>query len=103
MDDLQRRIHPSLPLTKLAVFTSISWAHPEFGQLLATSGSDRFATIWEERAEINMAGGFNVNHANVPSAGSASIVVQVVIAIVLVIQMQLRETYLSLFDGSHNL
>jgi nucleoporin SEH1 len=34
--------------------TSISWAHPEFGQLLATSGSDGFCTIWEERAEGNV-------------------------------------------------
>lgn len=31
----------------------MSWAHPEFGQLLATSGSDGFCTIWEERAEGN--------------------------------------------------
>jgi nucleoporin SEH1 len=34
--------------------TSISWAHPEFGPLLATSGSDGFCTIWEERAEGNV-------------------------------------------------
>lgn len=35
----------------LSGVTSLSWGHPEFGQLLATSGSDGFATIWEERAE----------------------------------------------------
>lgn len=35
----------------LSSVTSLSWGHPEFGQLLATSGSDGFATIWEERAE----------------------------------------------------
>lgn len=29
--------------------TSISWAHPEFGSLLATCGSDHDAKIWEER------------------------------------------------------
>mmetsp|Transcript_8025 Transcript_8025/g.15118 ORF Transcript_8025/g.15118 Transcript_8025/m.15118 type:complete len:359 (-) Transcript_8025:18-1094(-) len=35
----------------LGAVTSLSWGHPEFGQLLATSGSDGFAAIWEERAE----------------------------------------------------
>ena len=35
----------------LSAVTSLSWGHPEFGQLLATSGNDGFATIWEERAE----------------------------------------------------
>ena len=29
--------------------TRLSWAHPEFGQLLATCGADHVATIWEER------------------------------------------------------
>mmetsp|Transcript_7802 Transcript_7802/g.16178 ORF Transcript_7802/g.16178 Transcript_7802/m.16178 type:complete len:459 (+) Transcript_7802:115-1491(+) len=27
----------------------LSWAHPEFGQLLATAGSDHAVVIWEER------------------------------------------------------
>ncbi len=31
--------------------TSLSWGHPEFGQLLATAGTDGIAFIWEERAE----------------------------------------------------
>mmetsp|Transcript_13581 Transcript_13581/g.19776 ORF Transcript_13581/g.19776 Transcript_13581/m.19776 type:complete len:379 (+) Transcript_13581:62-1198(+) len=62
----------SIPDAHKTGVTSISWAHPEFGQLLATSGSDGFAAIWEERAEGSSAGGFNVNHANVPSAGSSS-------------------------------
>lgn len=35
----------------LGAVTSLSWGHPEFGQILATSGSDGFAAIWEERAE----------------------------------------------------
>ena len=29
--------------------TRLSWAHPEFGQLLATCGSDHAANVWEER------------------------------------------------------
>ncbi|CAB9518137.1 Nucleoporin SEH1 [Seminavis robusta] len=29
--------------------TKIAWAHPEFGSVLATSGSDSDAKIWEER------------------------------------------------------
>jgi len=29
--------------------TSLCWAHPEFGSLLATCGSDQEAKIWEER------------------------------------------------------
>jgi len=28
---------------------SVSWAHPEFGQLLATAGADHAVVIWEER------------------------------------------------------
>ena len=31
--------------------TSLSWAHPEFGQLLATAGADGLAMIWEERTD----------------------------------------------------
>lgn len=27
----------------------VAWAHPEFGQLLATCGTDHAATVWEER------------------------------------------------------
>ena len=30
--------------------TSISWAHPEFGTLLATAGADQEAKVWEERS-----------------------------------------------------
>lgn len=30
--------------------TSLCWAHPEFGSLLATCGSDHDAKIWEERS-----------------------------------------------------
>mmetsp|Transcript_29405 Transcript_29405/g.33778 ORF Transcript_29405/g.33778 Transcript_29405/m.33778 type:complete len:355 (+) Transcript_29405:101-1165(+) len=37
--------------------TSLSWAHPEFGQLLATSGADGLTMIWEERADSGLAGG----------------------------------------------
>lgn len=29
--------------------TRLSWAHPEFGQLLATCGTDHVACVWEER------------------------------------------------------
>ena len=29
--------------------TRVAWAHPEFGQLLATCGTDHAATVWEER------------------------------------------------------
>jgi WD40 repeat protein len=35
--------------------TSLDWAHPEFGSLLATCGSDHDAKIWEERTS-NSAG-----------------------------------------------
>jgi nucleoporin SEH1 len=31
--------------------SGISWAHPEFGQLLVTSGNDGMAIVWEERTE----------------------------------------------------
>lgn len=30
--------------------TSLCWAHPEYGSLIATSGSDHEAKIWEERS-----------------------------------------------------
>ncbi len=64
----------------LSGVTSLSWGHPEFGQLLATSGSDGFAIIWEERAEGSFGasasgggvnGGFH-NAASSLSEGSAS-------------------------------
>ena len=42
-----------------------AWAHPEFGQLLATCGADQMAHIWEEQE-----GGFD-NHGSTPS-GSGS-------------------------------
>jgi nucleoporin SEH1 len=29
--------------------SKLSWAHPEFGQLIASSASDRFISIWEEQ------------------------------------------------------
>jgi nucleoporin SEH1 len=44
--------------------TSISWAHPEFGQLLATSGADGLAMIWEERADSSIGGGGGGGDAN---------------------------------------
>jgi len=34
----------------------LSWAHPEFGQLLATSGADGLAMVWEERADSSVTG-----------------------------------------------
>ena len=37
-----------------------AWAHPEFGQLLATCGADNLAHVWEEHE-----GGFDSNHAEV--------------------------------------
>ncbi len=43
--------------------TSLSWAHPEFGQLLATAGADGLAMIWEERADTN-SGNVNNAHSN---------------------------------------
>lgn len=37
--------------------TSLSFAHPEFGSLLATCGSDHDAKIWEERSNSTAGGG----------------------------------------------
>jgi len=31
--------------------SGVSWSHPEFGQLLVTSGHDGVAIVWEERTE----------------------------------------------------
>lgn len=33
--------------------TSLCWAHPEFGSLLATAGSDQEAKIWEEKSNAS--------------------------------------------------
>jgi len=33
--------------------TGVAWAHPEFGSLLATTGSDHECKIWEERSHAN--------------------------------------------------
>lgn len=35
--------------------TMLSWGHPEFGNLLATSGADHEAKIWEERTNASTA------------------------------------------------
>ena len=32
----------------------VNWAHPEFGQVLATCSFDRTAAIWEEIGQINL-------------------------------------------------
>lgn len=37
--------------------THLSWAHPEFGSLLATCGSDHDAKIWEEHSPTSGGGG----------------------------------------------
>ena len=31
----------------------VTWAHPEFGQVIATSSFDRTAAVWEELGMLN--------------------------------------------------
>ncbi len=45
--------------------TSLSWAHPEFGQLLATSGADGLAMIWEERTDSGTISNSTTNNATI--------------------------------------
>ena len=49
--------------------TKLSWAHPEFGSVLATCGSDSDAKIWEERTHASAA---NVTMAHSASGASSS-------------------------------
>jgi nucleoporin SEH1 len=42
---------------------SLAWAHPEYGCLLATAGSDQDAKIWEERSPMGSSNG--VSNSNV--------------------------------------
>lgn len=58
-------------IAHMSSVTSISWAHPEFGPLLASSGSDGFCTIWEERAEGNHSS-TSTNTGISATAGTAS-------------------------------
>jgi len=55
----------------------VSWAHPEFGQLLATCGADGSAIIWEEsRVQVSssVSGGLSVSDGNVgPSYSNTSV------------------------------
>lgn len=59
--------------------THLSWAHPEFGTLLATCGSDHDAKIWEERThstaeKTSMLGnaGAATNPTNTAAGGSSN-------------------------------
>lgn len=49
--------------------TKVAWAHPEFGSVLATSGSDSDAKIWEERTH---GGTFGTGGASMASVGAAA-------------------------------
>jgi nucleoporin SEH1 len=44
--------------------TSLSWAHPEFGSLLATCGSDHDAKIWEQAVSNNSGSTTSVSRWN---------------------------------------
>ena len=49
--------------------SSLCWAHPEFGTLLATAGLDQEAKIWEERSSIVTTTG---SSSGITTAGSTS-------------------------------
>jgi nucleoporin SEH1 len=50
--------------------TCLSWCHPEYGTLLATSGLDQEVKIWEERSTAGLLAGGN-NGAGVSSPAAA--------------------------------
>jgi nucleoporin SEH1 len=50
--------------------TKVAWAHPEFGSVLATSGSDSDAKIWEERTHGHAQPHFVVSATSTQSASS---------------------------------
>jgi nucleoporin SEH1 len=51
--------------------TSLCWAHPEFGSLLATCGSDQDAKLWEERSHTSSLGSRWSNKASLTEARRA--------------------------------
>ncbi|GKY91330.1 hypothetical protein MPSEU_000105200 [Mayamaea pseudoterrestris] len=50
---------------------SLAWAHPEYGCLLATAGSDQEAKIWEERSPMAVGAGTTTSGNNAASAVSS--------------------------------
>ena len=46
---------------------SLAWAHPEYGCLLATGGSDQEAKIWEERSPMAVGGSAGASNAGMTS------------------------------------
>jgi nucleoporin SEH1 len=51
--------------------TCLSWCHPEYGTLLATSGLDQEVKIWEERSTAGLLAGGTNNGAGVSSTAAA--------------------------------
>jgi nucleoporin SEH1 len=51
--------------------TCLSWCHPEYGTLLATSGLDQEVKIWEERSTAGLLAGGTNNGVGVPSPAAA--------------------------------
>ena len=43
----------SPPQTHSGSVWRVTWAHPEYGQVLATCSFDRTVCIWEEQGEVN--------------------------------------------------
>jgi len=39
------------------VVWSVSWAHPEYGQLIASAGAEHMVHVWEEQSSADSAGG----------------------------------------------
>lgn len=47
------RSHSRHPQTHSGSVWRVTWAHPEFGQVLATCSFDRTVAIWEEQGMIS--------------------------------------------------
>lgn len=45
--------HSTHPQTHSGSVWRVTWAHPEFGQVLATCSFDRTVAIWEEQGMIS--------------------------------------------------
>lgn len=45
--------HYTHPQTHSGSVWRVTWAHPEFGQVLATCSFDRTVAIWEEQGMIS--------------------------------------------------
>ena len=83
------------PQTHSGSVWRVTWAHPEYGQVLATCSFDRTVCIWEEQGEVNYMYNVCINVAMLLVRAS-----HVQYSTHLALRMHLRYRWLQSQDGS---